>query len=108
MEELEQRDILFLDSLTSAESVAWKQARDKNIPYAVRDVFLDNSRKESDIMKQLSLLEKYALRHHTAVAIGHPHKETIDALKKWIPAAQKKGITFVPVSMIALIRQASY
>ena len=108
MDELKKRGLMFLDSLTSPESVAWKQARSKHVPYAVRDVFLDNSRNQTDIMKQLSLLEKLAAGNHVAVAIGHPHKETIRALAKWIPLAKEKGFVFVPVSMIALIRQKDY
>lgn len=108
MDELEKRGLLFLDSLTSGKSMAWKQARDRHIPYAVRDVFLDNAHNEEDILKQLALLEKHALKSHTAVAIGHPHKETINALKKWIPQAKAKGFVFVPISMIALIRQDAF
>ena len=105
---LKEKGLLFLDSLTSAKSVAWKLARDEHVPYAVRDVFLDNSQNEEDIMKQLVLLEKHALKRRTAVAIGHPHMTTINALKKWIPKAKEKGFVFVPISMIALIRQDAF
>lgn len=105
MEEVEKRGLLFLDSLTSSRSVAKKIAREQNIPYAVRNVFLDNSQNEQEIIKQLSLLEKHALRHRFAVGIGHPHKATVNALKKWIPRAKQKGFVFVPVSMIAVYLQ---
>lgn len=105
MEEVEKRGLLFLDSLTSARSVAKEIAKEQNIPYAVRNVFLDNSQNEREIMKQLSLLEKHALKHGFAVGIGHPHKATAGALKKWIPQAKQKGFVFVPVSMIAVFLQ---
>ncbi len=105
MEEVEKRGLLFLDSLTSSRSVAKKIAREENIPYAVRNVFLDNTQNEREIMKQLSLLEKHALRHRFAVGIGHPHKATVNALKKWIPQAKQKGFVFVPISMIAVYLQ---
>ena len=108
MDELEKRGLLFLDSMTSGKSVAWKEAGKHHVPYAVRDVFLDNSRQESDILRQLRLLERRARKRHVAVAIGHPHKATIIALKKWMPEAQKRGIVFVPVSMVALVGQESF
>ena len=108
MEELEKRDLLFLDSLTSSKSVAWKQAQKHHIPYAVRDVFLDNSLNRADIMEQLYLLERKAVKNHIAVAIGHPHKETVQALAEWIPDAKARGFVFVPVSMVAIIRQSEY
>ena len=108
IKKLKEEGLLFLDSLTSGKSAAWKLARDEHVPYAVRDVFLDNSQNEKDIMKQLDLLENYALKRHMAVAIGHPHATTVNALKKWIPKAKEKGFVFVPISMIALIKQDAF
>ena len=105
---LNEKGLLFLDSLTSGKSAAWKLARDQHVPYAVRDVFLDNSHNEEDVMKQLALLEKHALKRRTAVAIGHPHPTTVSALKKWIPKAKEKGFVFVPISTIALIKQDAF
>ena len=106
--ELKKRELLFLDSMTSGKSLGWKLARDKNIPYVVRDVFLDNARDENEIMKQLNLVERHALKHHVAVAIGHPHIATVQALSRWIPKAKEKGFVFVPVSSVALIGQDAF
>lgn len=105
MDEIKNRGLLFLDSLTSPHSIAADIAQEKEIPYAVRNVFLDNSHNEKEILKQLLLLEKHADRHRFAVGIGHPHKATINALKKWIPQAQKRGFVFVPISLIAVYMQ---
>lgn len=107
-DELKKRELIFLDSLTAGDSAGWKQARDKNVLYAVRDFFLDNSRDEKEIMKQLASVEKHSLKHHVAVAIGHPHAETVRALGKWMPRAKEKGFVFVPVSLVALIGQEEY
>ncbi len=105
MEEVKKRGLLFLDSLTSSRSVAGRIADEQNIPYAVRNVFLDNAQDEREIMKQLALLERHARKHRFAVGIGHPHKETVQALKRWIPQAKQKGFVFVPISMIAVYLQ---
>lgn len=108
IDELKKRGLIFLDSMTSGNSSGWKSARDRNVPYAVRDIFLDNAHDENEIMKQLDLVEKQALKHHVAVAIGHPHATTVNALKKWIPKATEKGFVFIPVSLVALIGQEKY
>ena len=105
MRTVAERGLLFLDSLTSNKSVGGKAARETGVPYAVRNVFLDNTRNENEILKQLDLLERHARRHRFAVGIGHPHKSTVGALKKWIPAAKKRGVAFVPVSLIAVYVQ---
>lgn len=102
MDEINRRGLLFLDSLTSGHSTAAAVARQTGTPFAVRNVFLDNTRTEADILRQLSLLERHARRHGFAVGIGHPHKATVNALDKWIPAAKRRGVVFVPVSAIAL------
>lgn len=102
MDEINRRGLLFLDSLTSGRSTAAAVARQTGTPFAVRNVFLDNARTEADILRQLSLLECHARRHGFAVGIGHPHKATVNALDKWIPAAKRRGVVFVPVSAIAL------
>jgi polysaccharide deacetylase 2 family uncharacterized protein YibQ len=36
-----------------------------------------------------------------AVAIGHPHPDTVQALRQWIPAAKARGFVLVPISTIA-------
>lgn len=105
IDEVKRRGLLFLDSLTSGQSTAKKIARKKDIPYAVRNVFLDNTQEESKITDQLRLLEKQARKHKMAVGIGHPHQATVEALKKWIPGARERGVVFVPVSMIAAYLQ---
>ena len=108
IKEIAKRGLLFLDSMTCAKSVAWKEAKKHQVPYVVRDVFLDNSQEEAAIRRQLLLLERNARKNHIAVAIGHPHHTTVRALKKWIPQARRRGFVFVPVSMVALVGQESF
>lgn len=90
--------LLVLDSKTTSKSLIEDIAVVKGIPVANRDVFLDNVRDEDYIMGQLAELEKVAKQNGTAIAIGHPYKETVLALKKWIPTLDEKGITVVPIS----------
>jgi len=98
--EVRKRDLLFLDSLTSARSVAWEVAKAAGVPYTVRDVFLDNEHNVPDITGQLRRLEAVARRKGSAVGIGHPFPETVDALRAWIPKARARGFVFVPVSAV--------
>ena len=100
MAEVKKRGLLFLDSLTARRSTGKSVADAHKVPYAVRNVFLDNARKTSKVTEQLHLLEKVAERNGTAVGIGHPHKVTAEALKIWIPEAQKRGFAIVPVSTV--------
>ena len=100
IEELDRRGLSFIDSLTTSQSKGDIVAKDTKIPYATRDVFLDDSNKLEDIKKSLKYLETIAKKRGFAVAIGHPRTNTIKVLKAWLPTLQKKGIELVPISYI--------
>ncbi len=102
MNYLKARDekLFFIDSKTIGSSVAASSARNVGIPYAVRDVFLDHEISKEFIEKSLKKLEDIASKKGYAIAIGHPHKETIAALKAWLPTLKSKGLTLVPASKL--------
>ena len=100
LSEVQARGLLVLDSRTSGKSVLADLSARRDIPYTVRDVFLDNTQDVDYILGQLDKLEYYARRHGSAVAIGHPYDETIQALEIWLPKLREKGINLVPLSHI--------
>ena len=73
--------VFFIDSRTTPLSKAAKISLENGILTGVRDVFLDNKLKVSYILQQLNKLYKIACEKKYAIAIGHPHKETIEALR---------------------------
>ena len=106
MRELKARGLLFLDSLTAGNSVAGEAAARSGVPYAVRDVFLDNEPDDlAAIHRQLAILEQTARARGYAIGIGHPHDGTVTALQQWIPEMQARGFALVPISAIVRHRQ---
>lgn len=101
MAELKARGLLFLDSKTAGNSVGTDMAREMNVPYAARNVFIDNDYKSpAAIRRQLAKLESAAKRQGYAVGIGHPHSTTIKVLADWLPELRARGFALVPVSAI--------
>ncbi len=101
MAELKARNLMFLDSLTSAKSVAYPTAKEFGLKSGKRDVFLDNdSNNPASIDKQLDELVEIARKNGKAIGIGHPHPATISELKKWIAGSAGQGIEIVPVSKL--------
>ncbi|HEV3176300.1 MAG TPA: divergent polysaccharide deacetylase family protein, partial [Stellaceae bacterium] len=49
---------------------------------------------------RLAELERVARRNGSAIAIGHPHDQTLDALRTWLRDLASKGFVLVPVSAI--------
>jgi polysaccharide deacetylase 2 family uncharacterized protein YibQ len=97
IDELQKRQLFFLDSRTSAQSVGAGIAEKHGLPTISRDVFLDDNLAPDAIKAQLAVTERVAKRKGHAVAIGHPHDATLAALEAWIPEAEKVGFVFVPV-----------
>jgi uncharacterized protein len=100
MQELNRRGLMFLDSVTSEHSVAADAARSQAVPFAAREVFLDNTQTVASVRSQLDRVEQLARKHGYAIAIGHPHDATVEALSSWLPALETKGFILVPVTAI--------
>lgn len=100
MEKLKGKGLLFVDSRTIHTSVAAETAAAYDVPYAIRDIFIDHVPTKEGVENSLRLVEEMALRRGVAIAIGHPKKVTIEALEKWLPTLAKKGIALAPVSEV--------
>lgn len=105
MGELQQRHLFFLDSRTSAQSVGYSIARQRGLAAIARDVFLDDDMSPKAVRAQLAQTERVARHKGYAVAIGHPHPATLQALEEWVPEAEKRGFVFVPIN--SLVNPAS-
>jgi polysaccharide deacetylase 2 family uncharacterized protein YibQ len=97
---LAERGLFFLDSRTSAESVGYKVAISLGVPAAERQVFLDGDPSPAAIHTQFLRLLNLARTKGSAIAIGHPHPETLAALTREVPKAKAAGYEFVPVSYL--------
>jgi hypothetical protein len=92
MKRLKSNGLYFIDSRTTAESVAWKTAQQFNIASLKRDVFLDHQRDSAFIEEQFERFISIAKRRGYAIAIGHPYPETIEYLKNNIHRLKEQGI----------------
>jgi polysaccharide deacetylase 2 family uncharacterized protein YibQ len=95
---LKAKGLYFLDSKTISTSIAADMAAFYGVPFAVRDVFLDHEETPAFVAKALKSTERIAKDHGSAIAIGHPKKNTMAALKKWIPTLKARGFDLVPLS----------
>jgi len=98
--ELRNRGLLFLDSRPIASSVGGAVATQLGLPFAERDVFLDNVQSADAVEAKLDEVERIARAHGHAIAIGHPHDATLAALSRWLPTLEARGFALVPISAI--------
>ena len=100
LEELKARGLLFIDSRTTPSTAGAEIARELDVPHASRDVFLDYEVSIAAVEAQLAELERVAHRNGSAIAIGHPHDQTLEVLQHWLRELPQKGLALVPVSAI--------
>jgi polysaccharide deacetylase 2 family uncharacterized protein YibQ len=98
--ELHRRGLLFFDSRTTAATVADAMAERFDVPFARRNVFLDNEMSAGAVAVQLARVGEEARHSGFATAIGHPHDGTIEALGRWLPTLKEQGLALVPISQI--------
>jgi polysaccharide deacetylase 2 family uncharacterized protein YibQ len=97
---LKEKNLYFIDSRTSAKSIAFELARQMGIPSAERRVFLDAENSVASLKKRLNQLFRIAEKEGKAVGIGHPSAETLRALQECSALAQKHNLKIVPASQI--------
>jgi len=96
---LKKRNLFFIDSRTTKETISWQSARLLQVPFSQRDIFLDHVQEQAFVEKQIRALIQTARRHGEAVGIGHPYQVTLEVLADMLPEI-KKQVDIVPASEV--------
>lgn len=99
-DELHQQGLFFLDSVTSAESVAVSTMRAGGVAAARRDLFLDHIDDFEYVLAQLHRLVEMAHEHGYAVGIGHVRPNTLLALQQALPHMKTSSQRLAPLSSV--------
>jgi len=96
---IKSRNLIFIDSYTTAASRGLSTAQQLGVPSARRHVFLDNIQEWQKICGQLDHLVTMAHQQGWAVGIGHPYRATLAALTQ-CDRKQLKSVDMVGVSRL--------
>ena len=103
---MQGKNLYFIDSRTSANSVAVELARTMGIPSGACNLFIDPDRdgqtgSVAEIKQNFLELVRLAQKQGLAVGIGHPRQATISAIKECLGMISDSGVSFVFASRIA-------
>lgn len=99
MRELSKRGLFFVDSLTTPRSRARPAAARAGVRFASRAVFIDHAPGYAAALANLTNPPgRGGEAGEPILMIGHPHPETIRALRDAQPLWQKEGTRMIPVS----------
>jgi hypothetical protein len=99
---VKKRGLFYVDSRTSAETVARASAKLLKVPFAERDIFIDHVDDPESIRSQIQRLVKRAQKQGYAIGIAHPHAHTYKILKEMLPEI-KNQVQLVPASKVVQI-----
>jgi len=93
---IKNRDLIWLDSVTSSNKTTKGIAKDLQIKYLERDVFLDNEKDFKYIKKQMEYLISIAKKKGSAIGIGHVSSgNLLSVLREYYKKESELGIEFV-------------
>lgn len=97
---IKEKELFFVDSLTSNHSKAYRTAKKLNMTTARRNIFLDTARSEVTILRQLHRLTRCARKYGYAIGIGHPCSATARTIEYFIKNCNISDINLVHISEI--------
>ena len=93
---IKKKGLIFVDSQTSTDSVAYRIADQEGLICGYNEIFLDSIANPDHIAKQIEELVKLAKDKGKVIVIAHPRSSTINVLKSRIPSLKEK-INFITI-----------
>lgn len=95
MRAVRDENLIFVDSKTTSPTKVYGAAKKYSMPYIARDVFLDHDGSKAAVRKQLKYAIELAKKRSYAIAIGHPHKNTIEVLQESAKLLQEVEVVYL-------------
>ncbi len=95
MRAMRDENLIFVDSKTTSPTKVYGAAKKYSMPYIARDVFLDHDGSKAAVRKQLKYAVELAKKRSYAIAIGHPHKNTIEVLQESTKLLQEVEVVYL-------------
>jgi len=97
LEEMRAKNLFFIDSLVTSKSICHETARANHVPFAQRNVFLDNVNSRKYIENQFQELAQKARENGKAIGIGHARPLTWQILKEQLPKLENEGYEILTI-----------
>ncbi len=98
--QMKRNNLYFVDSRVTRKTICPYLARKRNLPFAERDVFLDNENDRAYIEQQFLKLKQQAVKNGYAIGIGHARPLTWQIIKEQTEHLSALGYEFVTVKSI--------
>jgi uncharacterized protein len=98
MEALSKRGLFFVDSRTTPASRGREAAARAGVPFTSRSVFIDHTKGYAAALSNLTRPPQDRRKGQPLLMIGHPHRETVRALKEVLTGRREEGLRVIPLA----------
>lgn len=98
MQELSKKGLFFVDSRTIPASRGKEAAAATGVPFASRSVFIDHTKGYEAALSNLTRPPRDRRGGRPLLMIGHPHRETVRALKEALSDRQEERLRVIPLA----------
>jgi uncharacterized protein len=103
---LAEKGLFFIDSRTTARTVAEEVARELGVPVTSRDLFIDSVDPGTESAAAFASGIERAATHGSALLIGHvQNREVLAILRASAPALREAGVAIAPLSQVLQARR---
>ncbi|MDZ7290815.1 MAG: divergent polysaccharide deacetylase family protein [candidate division KSB1 bacterium] len=99
-DELKNAGLFFIDSRTNPNSRGFMLAKKMGLETDINDMFLDNENNLEQVQQKIWQLADLAAQRGSAIAIGHPHRNTLQAIQEIGPQLIQRGFELVSVEQL--------
>ncbi len=97
---LKEKNLVFVDSLTTSRSKGYTVAKELGMKTARRDIFLDDKKKGKDYVRgQLRKLVRKAKKNGYSVGICHTYPQTIEVMREELGSISEE-VDIIPISKL--------
>ncbi len=107
LEDIKSRGLIYVSEPDASQALVRKLAAELGVIYGGADIIVDNFQTNDVIQKNLEQLVELARKNGSAIGMAYASRNSIEQLRIWSETVTSKGVTLVPVGVLAQTPGAS-
>lgn len=107
LQDIKSRGLIYVSEPDASQALVRKLAGELGVIYGGADIVVDNFQTNEVIQQNLDVLIELARKNGSAIGMAYASRNSIEQLRIWSETVASKGVTLVPVGVLAQTPGAS-
>jgi hypothetical protein len=107
LEDIKSRGLIYVSEPDAGQALVRKLAGELGVIYGGADIVVDNFQTNEVIQQNLDVLIELARKNGSAIGMAYASRNSIEQIRIWSETVASKGVTLVPVGVLAQTPGAS-